>query len=307
MNSPNDARRIYYLSPHADDVAFSCPGSVISDVAEAQVTLITVFLSGKTAPIRQAEDERAAQVLGCRYRCLDLFDAPDRPEIVGPFGLFSPYSPAHLGVTSEVVARLRTHIKAPALLVAPLAVGAHIDHRIVHEAARALAYGQGLDLAYFEDLPYALAPGALARRLAALETTIPNEPGTSRLPRGAECKGVRDLWRSFPLMRRYPPVMRFAACHLLARAVCAADKLSPFVGKKPVLVPWLRKVTVSRSVRLQAVAAYASQWPLFARSVEQLVGSYIVYGRTLRPTVPDELTYERLWLDQAFGSEKTTS
>lgn len=304
MSSPASpaARRVFYLSPHPDDIVLSCSGGLLADLADGkEVTLVSVFISGEAAATRRAEDEKAAAVLGCKYVSLDLFEAPDRPEIHGSLGLFMPYGPAHLGITSEVVARLRWHIAAKAELVAPLAVGGHIDHRIVHEAARALAFELGLGLTYFEDLPYSLPPYALARRLAALETTIPKLPGTERGTPASEVAAHRDYLRKLPLMRRYPSGLRYLASHLAARAVFQADGQAHRPGPRPDLAVVLRTVSASDPRRLAALSAYASQWPLFADSPEALLSRLVAYGRGLGSELPNDQTAERVWHDRAFG------
>jgi LmbE family N-acetylglucosaminyl deacetylase len=297
-------RRIYYLGPHPDDIAFSCAGRVLGDVASgAEVTLVSVFISGEFAEVRRAEDEEAARRLGCRHLSIDLFEALDRPEVHGSLGLFMPFGPAHLGITSEVVTRLGWHLHAGAELVAPLAVGAHIDHRIVHEAARALAFQLSPDvgLSYFEDLPYSLAPFAVARRLAALETTVPELPGTRRASRAVEIAAHRDYLRQLPIMRRWPVGLRGLACHLAARTIYAADSQGQRPGVRPTLVPELRTVSANHPARLAALEAYASQWPQFADSPAALLARFVEYGRTLGPALPPEKTYERTWHDHSVG------
>ena len=294
-------QRIFYLGPHPDDIVFSCAGSVLADVASGhEVTLVSIFVSGEHAATRRAEDEQAAAALGCKYLSLDLFEAPDRPEISGSLGLFMPYGPPHLGITSEVVTRLGWHIGAGAHLVAPLAVGAHIDHRIVHESARSLAFAQGLSLAYFEDLPYSLARYAVARRLAALETTVPTLPGTERANRSQELAGYRDYLCKLPLMKRWPPGLRAIGSHIAARAVFAADSQGQRPGPRPRLTPKLRVVSASLPARIQALRAYQSQWPLFADSPEALLARLVGYGRSLGEPLPDTQTYERTWHDHSL-------
>ena len=309
-SAETSAPGVYYLAPHADDVVLSCAGQVRSDVeAGRRVTLITVFLSGRDADTRRAEDERAAQVLGCHYLSLDLFDAADRPEVHGRLGVFGAYGPPHLGITSEVVARLLWHIAAPAELYAPLAVGGHIDHRIVHEAARALGYQQRLTLRYYEDQPYSLAPYALGRRLAALEAEpLPMLPGTGRASPSDELRAARDFYRQLPLLKSVLPGLRFFGGHLLARAALIADGTGQRPGVRPQLQAQLREVSAHRPRRTAALAAYASQWPQFASSPAALEAQLHRYGQSLRPPEPADpvppstaASYERFWQDQAMG------
>ncbi len=54
--------------------------------------------------------------------------------------------------------------------VLPLAVGRHVDHQIVHAAARQLV-SRGCRVAFYEDYPYAHRPGATDAALAAVGAT----------------------------------------------------------------------------------------------------------------------------------------
>lgn len=302
-----------YLSPHADDVAFSCLGQIAlrrlarqqsgqSDPVEQ--TLVTVFLSGMEQ--RRQEDEKAAQILGCQYRCLELPDAPDRPEIRGDLDLFMRFGPQHLGITNEVVSRLLPWLPPTAILYAPLGVGGHIDHRITHEAARALAYQRGpsLRLAYYEDLPYALAPYALARRLAALGTT-----SEKRASLAHERAAYRDWLLSFPHMQRRLPGLRLLMSHVAAHVAVQADgdpsRHRP--GFPPRLRPQLVNVTQSVAQRTEVIAAYASQWPLFAASPEALTARFAAYGHALAGrTAESPECCERIWFDDGVHGPQTT-
>lgn len=298
---------IFYLSPHADDVAFSCAGAVRADVlAGHDVTLITVFLSGAAAEARRAEDERAAALLGCRHLCLDIFDSPDRPEIRGRLGVFVPFGPPHLGIASEVVARLRWYLTKPSFVRAPLAVGAHIDHRIVHEAARSLALIEGHQLAYYEDQPYSLTPYALGRRLTGMSAQLrlpdgqPGQPlpGTQRATPRAERAAHRDSYRHLPLMRSAPPGVRFLVCQRLASLAYAADLSGHRPGRTPVLRPQLVEVSAHQALIADVIAAYASQWPLFAASPQALQQRLQTYAQSLSETPG---VYQRLWFDESLS------
>lgn len=268
-------------------------------------TLVTVFLSGPQTDARRAEDRAACQIVDCAYHCLELPDAPDRPEVRDGLDRFMPYGPPHLGIVNEIVHRLRPRLSSPATLFAPLAVGGHIDHRIVHEAARTLAYqlGPTLRLVYYEDLPYALADYSLARRLAALGHSGP--PSLARGSVGAETAAYRRWLLSNPLVRDRLPGLRTLVAHRLAQVAVRAD-LQPLrdrPGFPPRLRPYLRPLTESSTQWQRAIAAYATQWPLFARSPAALAGSFERYARTVgdqqgQPGRP----LQRLWIDAgAYG------
>jgi LmbE family N-acetylglucosaminyl deacetylase len=184
-----------YLSPHLDDAAISCGGDIhqLSRAGEP-VWIITVFTAAPAGPLssyatglheaqsfssgedailgRLAEDREATALLGARARHLDFLDAIYRP--VGDLdsggfayetaeSVFGAIHAADARLPVELAARISTAIgeiagDAPTRVYAPLAVGSHVDHRIVRRAA------ERLDLAvrYYEDVPYVLDKGALA-------------------------------------------------------------------------------------------------------------------------------------------------
>jgi LmbE family N-acetylglucosaminyl deacetylase len=288
---------IYYLSPHADDVAFSCTGGVALDVAAGrQVTIITAFLSGKSAQQRQAEDEAAAAILGCAYKCLDLPDAPERPEVRGALDVFMPFGPRSLGITNEVMHRLLGQVPPCAELRVPLAVGGHIDHRIVHEAARALVYqlGKSVKLAYYEDLPYSLLPYSLGRRLHGLEphkSFEKRDPDCERAAPAVELAACRRALSSWPLAQRWLPGLRQLCTHLVASRMLRADGIGQRPGFTPRLQPLLRPLGEAvGALRRKAIAAYATQWPDFAVSVEAFDRAISEYAQRIGNA-------ERIWID----------
>ena len=316
MALPGQSRHAHvFLSPHADDIVFSCAGHLASqlaaspDQAAADVFLVTVFLSGPQAETRRREDEKAAQLLGCQYRCLELPDALDRPEVRGSLDLFMPFGPPHLGITNEVLSRLLPWLPRTTTLYAPLGVGGHIDHRITHEAARAMAYqvGPTLRLAFYEDLPYALARYSLGRRLAALgverANSVDNTDNIDDIERSTpprERSAYADWLLSCPHMRRRMPGLRTLMAQVAAHAAVRAD--GDPKRHRPGFPPRLRAsrldVTTQLPRRAELLAAYASQWPLFAASPEAMAAQLAQYGQRLRP--PDaapNACFERIWFD----------
>jgi LmbE family N-acetylglucosaminyl deacetylase len=275
-----------------------------------RVTLVTVFLSGRDVDQRRREDLAAAKLLDCDYVCLELPDAPERPEIRGRLGIFMPYGPRHLGITNEVVSRTqkllpsrqRVHLRAP------LSVGGHIDHRIVHEAARAVAFARGpeLSLSYYEDLPYALAPYSLARRLSAMDAKLDlldgksELPGLARAPRRDELVALKSTLNTWVAIHSLPPLIRQLGVALSARAALRADESGQRPGFRPILQPLLKDVTAQDALRRASMAAYASQWPLFCSAKAEFLDALTLYARTkTKSTSPGDSAalYERHWLD----------
>lgn len=289
-----------FLSPHADDVAFSCAGLLATPTAAgvARRQLVTVFLSGPDADRRRAEDQTVAKLLGCDYRCLELPDAPDRPEVHNGLDHFMPYGPPHLGIANEIVHRLLPHLTPPLTLYAPLAVGGHIDHRIVHEAARALAYhiGPALRLMFYEDLPYALCPYSLARRLSALGDGSPRSMERGRP--GDEQSAYRRWLVSMPLIGDRLPGLRTLVAHRVAQVALRADQqpARDRPGFTPRLTSQVYPVSPPAGLEEQVIAAYASQWPLFATSTQGLTRQLASYGQGVGKQHGKVAgRYQRLW------------
>ncbi len=190
------------LSPHLDDVALSIGGAIARFTLENQRILVVTIAAGAPPPgslpspfaaslhrawgldavdavaRRRREDEAAMALLGAESWRLDLLDAVYRlPESYGSEAALLGEPATHDRLEIELIAALAPILAASprALLLAPLAVGGHVDHRLVHRAAIELAR-QDREVAFYEDFPYAARPGAVAERLdaigAALEPTI---------------------------------------------------------------------------------------------------------------------------------------
>jgi LmbE family N-acetylglucosaminyl deacetylase len=191
-----------YLSPHFDDVALSCGGLVHQQTASGeQVLTITVFagkpdyenlglfaqemhaLWGNPPDIletRQAEDLQAMRVLGADYVRLGYLDALYRRErssgalLYGDEeALFGPPDRSERSLPQELaeaIVELLPLDEPPfrqadrVQLYAPLAVGGHVDHRLVLATALHLA-GAGFEVLFYEELPYVETAGALERAL----------------------------------------------------------------------------------------------------------------------------------------------
>ena len=166
-----------FVSPHLDDVAFSCAGTAASLKRLGwRVAVATVFTRSVPNPtgfalacqldkglppevdylaIRRAEDAEFGRALGVdRLDWLDLPEAPHRGYDSAP-ALFAGVRPDD-GIAAEVGRRLDRLVADldPAWIFAPQAIGNHADHR---QVVRAILDRPGwLDrVAWYRDLPYA--------------------------------------------------------------------------------------------------------------------------------------------------------
>ena len=172
--------RWIYLSPHFDDAVLSCGGLIFEQNRQAiQVEIWTIFAGNpppgplsqfahdnhslwgltsgeETVAMRTAEDEEAASIVGAE---LIHFDIPDCIYRRSPKGeylytetvIISPHR-AERGLPIRIRTALRSELRQDDLLVCPLALGGHVDHSLVRQAAEALH----LPLLYYADVPYIL-------------------------------------------------------------------------------------------------------------------------------------------------------
>ena len=186
-----------YLSPHLDDGVMSCGGIIHQQASNGeQVQVITLFAGEyqggapspfalvqhgywgnppRPMPLRRAEDTAALMLLGADARHLDFLDAVYR---AGPDGewLYADEEALWQAVSSTdplagaqgLVEGLVAILPPPGqgLVYAPLGVGHHVDHQLVHAAACKLR-ARGYPMAFYEDYPYAMEPGATRLAVAA--------------------------------------------------------------------------------------------------------------------------------------------
>ena len=216
------ARHIF-LSPHYDDIPLSA-GATVRLLAEhgKQPETLVVFGSepdharpltafaqamheawGLTAAeviaARQAEEQTAATVLGATSGVLPFRDAIYRgASYLSNDDLFGTPASVEDSLPGEIVAALELG-KRPdpeTRIYAPLGVGRHVDHQIVHQAAADLA-AAGWDVWFYEDIPYALKPGALRSRLEEA-SAVRHVELAARVPARAAWDAKLDAILSYP-------------------------------------------------------------------------------------------------------------
>ncbi len=169
-----------FLSPHFDDAALSCGGLVWHLTQAGHRVEIWTLMGGfppdenyssfavqnhrawgksgeEAIRMRQAEDRGACQVLGAQARHFDWADAIYRrapqsgePIVTDNQTLFS--APPEEALVAEMAETLQAELSEGALLVCPLGIGKHIDHRTVALAAEQ----SGRINFYYADYPYIL-------------------------------------------------------------------------------------------------------------------------------------------------------
>lgn len=163
------------LSPHLDDAAFSCGGLLHGLARDGwRVVMATLFTASVEAPtgfalacqtdkglgpevdymdLRRGEDAEAARCLGIESpRHLPFREAPHRgygsaPELFGDVRADDRVVPDLTRAIRELLAEF-----APDLLLAPQAVGGHVDHVQVVRAIDAA--GPDAPILWWRDFPY---------------------------------------------------------------------------------------------------------------------------------------------------------
>ena len=158
-------RHVVIVSPHRDDAAFSCAIAIRWLATKCRVTIANCFTVSHYAPyrtdeigtvseIRLREDIAFAKVCKASLNDLALVDAPERLGI-GISGISTVRS---LGEEDAVPRReIEHHIRSlqADLILAPITIGDHIDHRISRAASLGAIAEIGSAIGFYEDLPYA--------------------------------------------------------------------------------------------------------------------------------------------------------
>ncbi|WP_299752172.1 PIG-L family deacetylase [Devosia sp.] len=178
-------KRILVISPHLDDGVLSVGGIIERAVANgAEVIVATAFTAdtpagARISPLalelhalwdlgpnpfeqRRAEDVASVTSLGARVLHGNLLDALYRADQAGD--PLYPTRQSVFGAPSDrdrigdaLVELFDAWISeiSPDLVLSPLGVGRHVDHVLTTNAVRRLAMVRAMNVALYEDLPYA--------------------------------------------------------------------------------------------------------------------------------------------------------
>ncbi|WP_043834469.1 PIG-L deacetylase family protein [Muricoccus aerilatus] len=189
------------LSPHLDDAAFSAGGALARLAQEGwEVVVATIFTATVPHPsgfalacqtdkglppdadymaIRRAEDREACAALRVRPLHLPLREAPHRGYTSAAALFATPRADdmAHLDA-AETIERLLATLR-PDLLLAPQAIGGHVDHVLTVRAIQMV--DPGLPILWWRDFPYTTRADTPHRPFEAMlsrfpEAALPTDP-----------------------------------------------------------------------------------------------------------------------------------
>lgn len=183
--------QIIYISPHLDDVVLSCGGLIYEQAQRGDRVEIWTVTSGSpkeeelpefakllhmawgtsadTTAERRLEDLEACRILAVEAIHLDWLDCIYRNKnngdalILENDDLFDLGLEPEINLIEEIAAYLQKNVPSQALLVIPIGIGDHMDHRLVKAAAQKSA----LPAYYYADYPYVTDH---IKELAILET-----------------------------------------------------------------------------------------------------------------------------------------
>lgn len=173
--------RYIFLSPHLDDISFSCGGIVDYFSHEKIHVEIWSFFAGipttkeftpfaqslhdrwklsENAPAaRREEDIAACKILGANYKhfdyldCIYRFDDKGKPIINKEEDLYQEIPSSQLSLVDEISDLIQSIISNQDIIIAPLTIGNHIDHRIINQSVKNLSNNNRL---FYEDFPYVI-------------------------------------------------------------------------------------------------------------------------------------------------------
>lgn len=183
------------FSPHLDDAAFSCGGTLAELAVKGwRVVVATVFTATVPDPrgfalacqldkglgaevdymaLRRAEDAMAMQELGAVPAWLPFREAPHRGYESAP-ALFGGVQEADQidGVLGEAFSALIAQHR-PDLLLAPQAVGGHVDHIQVVRGLKQALDADALPVLWWTDYPYSIRRDTPSRPFAQELEALP--------------------------------------------------------------------------------------------------------------------------------------
>jgi LmbE family N-acetylglucosaminyl deacetylase len=196
--------RILLVSPHPDDIAWSLGATVRRLPAPHVLTLFSETLYAPASPshgtaeasaVRAAEENAWAELVGATVHRRGLPDASLRGyDDVTEMGA----TPTE-DIVRTVTDLVRAEIAAvePELVLAPLAVGGHVDHEAVRLAVAACG---GPEVLWYEDLPYA---GGTAPRPTGHPVTVSVTGRWPAVEAGVRCYPSQQPDTILPVIRRH--------------------------------------------------------------------------------------------------------
>lgn len=190
--------KLFYISPHFDDVIASCGGKIYQDyLNEDDVTIITIFSKAKTPysnyakslhkywnlkdPIndRTIENNTACQILNAKTINLNYLDAIYRTNnniyLYQEDGdIFKDINKYDYNLKELIEGDILKVIEEDCILYFPLGIGNHIDHTISHQVGLSLK-NKGYRVIFYKDFSYVGKLSKECQKLKKIEFIMDND------------------------------------------------------------------------------------------------------------------------------------
>lgn len=292
-----------FISPHIDDVIFSCGGTVAEISKTKPVLVIYVFSDyGKNTFQRKLEEEKVAKSFGYETLFLDLPDFPKRNR----FGFFplSYHRFFQKEKDQQWLRKLIDLLKATLdsieydQIYFPLASGMHLDHEICFRAGVENVYS--VSPLFYEDLPYSFIPGLLEHRLHRLsrENILIDQDFDSRSHK--ECKNLSDSISDYLLGD--PFFTRTGLIHMrsilkFVLKPCLKNRFNKIEKRKKdfqfEFQPTFFEIKETFDLKLTGISHYQSQVGYFFNSLQEMKKQYKGFHSKIINS--KENFFERFW------------
>ena len=189
--------RWIYLSPHFDDAVLSCGGLIWQQAQKGMHVEIWTVCAGDAPPgplsllamechqqwgiesaedlvaTRRIENQEAAALVGAETVNFSIPDCIYRRyptgELLYPVEVFAPIHPFEKNLDVDIAAALTSELQPDDMIVSPLAIGGHLDHKLTRQAAEHL----GHPIWFYADIPYLInRPEELVPATEGLKETL---------------------------------------------------------------------------------------------------------------------------------------
>jgi LmbE family N-acetylglucosaminyl deacetylase len=170
MNQVEKMAPTLVISPHMDDAALSLGLALLAGSLGKKPTIVNVFTRSNytidnagtgdvevVTEIRKAEEKRACQLMRVNVEFLDFEEVLVRGVVKAEELLKKRYNPARDPIYGRVAETLTALVETamPAVVIFPLALGGHVEHRLLNNIGRDFLSSGKTNIAFYEDLPYA--------------------------------------------------------------------------------------------------------------------------------------------------------
>lgn len=170
MNQVEEMAPTFVISSHMDDAALSLGSALLAGSLGKEPTIVNVFSRSNyttdnagtgdvevITEIRKAEEMRACQLMRANVEFLDFEEVLVRGVVKANELLKKRLNPARDPIYGRVAETLTALVETvmPAIVIFPLALGGHVEHRLLNNIGRDFLSSGKTNIAFYEDLPYA--------------------------------------------------------------------------------------------------------------------------------------------------------